>query len=198
VKSEERIVNVANTEAQARGSEPPGTSTLACLTTPFRSNRKEEHAIETEHDIPLAGLDIPVPKNTSVIDNSEDNPSTSKKAISIAPTNKKQKPLQPVGPGLIDYERSRSRYTEAVKQLKESLELGQAKWEGFASPDVDCVSETIVQMRGDLESMLNTWKVSRENPNLWSKGKHMVTQIFTATSPFFKNFLTVAINAQSV
>jgi hypothetical protein len=167
------------------------------LTVPFRSNRKKEQAVETEHDPPLPGLDISVPQNTSVIGNSKDSP-TSEKAISNPPNDQKPLRWQPVGPGLGDYERSRSRYTEAVKQLKESLELGRAKWEGFTSPDVDGVAETIVQMRGDLELMLNSWKVSWENPNLWSKGKHMVTQIFTATSPFFKNFLTVAHNAQSV
>jgi hypothetical protein len=184
---------VVDTEAQATSSEPPGISTPDGLTAPFLSSRKKE---QTEHDPPLPDLDILVPQNTSAIGNSKDVPSTSKKAVSNAPDD--QQPLQLVDPRLGDYERSRSRYTEAVKQLKESLELGRAQWEGFASPDVDGVSETIVQMRRDLESMLNTWKVSRENPNLWSKGKHMVTQIFTATSPFFKNFLTVALNSQSV
>jgi len=166
------------------------------LTTPIRSKREDEQAIETEHDPPLPDLDISLPRDTSVVGNSKDSPSPCKKAVSNSHDD--QQPLQPVGPGLRDYERSRSRYTVAAKQLKNSLELGRAKWEGFASPDVDGISETIVQMQGNLELILNTWKVSRENPNLWSKGKHMVTQIFTATSPFFKNFLTVALNAQSV
>ena len=105
---------------------------------------------------------------------------------------------QPVSCALGDDKRTTLRYTKAVKDLKKSLELGRENWVGFAFPDVESVSETITPMRGELETALNAWKLSRENPDLWSKAKQRAAQIFTATSPFFKNFLTVSMNAQSV
>jgi len=105
---------------------------------------------------------------------------------------------QPVNRGLGDYERTILRYVKAVEQLKKSLDLGRASWEGFTFPEVEGVSETITQMRGELETALNAWKLSRDHPDLWSKAKHMAAQVFTATSPFFKNFLSVTRNVQSV
>jgi hypothetical protein len=129
-------------------------------------------------------------KPTSAVD------STSNKPV-LANTRDKDSP-RPIGQGLGDHERTTLRYAKAVKDLKDSLEQGRKNWEGFAFPDVDGVSETITQMREELETSLNAWKLCRENPNLWSKAKRRAAQVFTATSPFFKNFLTVAMNAQSV
>ena len=124
--------------------------------------------------------------------------STSNKPV-LATTRNVKDSARPVSRGLgDDMTRTTLRYAKAVKDLKESLELGRENWEGFASPDAEGVSETITQMRGELETVLNAWKLSQENPDLWSKAKHRAVQVFTATSPFFKNFLTVAMNAQSV
>ena len=123
--------------------------------------------------------------------------STSDKPV-LSTTRDVKDSAQSVSRGLGDHKRTTLRYAKAVKDLKESLELGREHWKGFAFPDVEGVSETITQMRGELETVLNVWTVSRENPDLWSKAKHRAAQVFTATSPFFKNFLTVAMNAQSV
>ena len=122
--------------------------------------------------------------------------STSNKPV-LATTYDVKDSAQPISHGLGDDKRT-LRYAKAVKDLKESLELGREHWKGFAFPDVEGVSETITQMHRELETVLNVWTVSQENPDLWSKAKHKAAQVFTATSPFFKNFLTVAMNAQSV
>jgi hypothetical protein len=129
--------------------------------------------------------------SSSAVDSTSNNPV-------LATTGHVEDSAQPVSRGLGDDQRTTLRYAKAVKDLKESLELGPENWKSFAFPDVEGVSETITQMRGELETALHAWKLSRENPDLWSKAKHRAAQVFTATSPFFKNFLTVAMNAQSV
>jgi len=98
----------------------------------------------------------------------------------------------------IDGERTKARYEKAAKKLQKSLELGRRSWEGFTFVDHHGVSQTVSQMRKDLEMAMKPWKVSAENPALWSKVKHTAAQVFTATSPFLKNFLTVAKSAGSV
>lgn len=101
-------------------------------------------------------------------------------------------------PGLNDSERTRLGYAKAAQRLQKALELGRTNWKGFTFSDDRDIPETVSQMHVELEVALKSWKVSRENPDLWSKAKHIAEQMFTATSPFFKNFLTVARSAQSV
>jgi len=156
----------------------------------------KEPVIETDGNPPPPHQETLVPTNTSLICSSGNT--SSQTQPELAKTGEDENIFQPAGPRLGDSQRTISRYTKAVKRLKKSLKLGRENWEGFAFPEVEGVSETITQMRGELETALNTWKVSRDNPDLWSKAKQMAAQVFTATSPFFKNFLTVAINAQSV
>jgi hypothetical protein len=154
------------------------------------SGKGKEPAIEIDYD-PASTIMRPTSGTSSVVD------STSSKPV-LATTRDVKDSAQPVSRGLGDDKRTPLRYAKAAKDLKESLELGRENWKSFAFPDVEGVSETITQMRGELETVLDAWKLSRENPDLWSKAKHRAAQVFTATSPFFKNFLTVAMNAQSV
>ena len=159
------------------------------------SGKGKEPAIEIDYD-PASPLHIPGimrPASRTTMSSSAVHSSSNKPV-----TCDFKDSAQPVSRALGDVKRTTLRYTKAVKDLKESLELSREHWKGFAFPDVQGVSETITQMRGELETALSVWTVSRENPDLWSKAKHRAAQVFTATSPFFKNFLTVAINAQSV
>ena len=160
------------------------------------SGKGKEPAIEIDYDpaSPHPGIMRPISATTmssSAVD------LTSNKPV-LAITRDGNDSGEPVTRALSDDKRTTLRYTKAVTDLKKSLELGRENWEGVALPDVEGVSGKITQMRGELETALNAWTLSRDNPDLWSKAKHRAAQVFTATSPFFKNFLTVAMNAQSV
>jgi hypothetical protein len=160
------------------------------------SGKGKEPAIEIDYDpaSPHPGIMRPISATTmssSAVD------STSNKPV-LATTRDVNDSGKPVTRALSDDKRTTLRYAKAVTDLKKSLELGRENWEGVALPDVEGVSGKITQMRGELETALNAWTLSRDNPDLWSKAKHRAAQVFTATSPFFKNFLTVAMNAQSV
>ena len=158
--------------------------------------KAKEPAVEINYDpaSPHPGIMRPTSGTTmssSAVDSASNKPV-------LATTCDVKDSAQPGSRGLGDDKRTTLRYAKAVKDLKESLELSREHWKGFAFPDIEGVSETITQMHRELETVLNVWTVSQENPDLWSKAKHRAAQIFTATSPFFKNFLTVSMNVQSV
>src|SRR5271156_3663169 len=88
-----------------------------------------------------------------------------------------------------------------MKELQESLKLDPENWNDFAlsNQQLQTPAPAVISDLGpELEKMLYTWKVFSENPSRWSKVKGVVKQAFTTASPFFKNFLSVVINAQSV
>jgi hypothetical protein len=91
-----------------------------------------------------------------------------------------------------------SRYSAAVKRLKDVVGNGRMNWEGFVPPNVDSIAARSSQLQEELEKILNGWATPTRNPDLWSKGKHMMRQIFNATSPFVKHFLLVANCAAQV
>ena len=161
------------------------------------SGKGKEPAIEIDYDpvSPHPGITRPTSGTTM---SSSAVELTSNKPVLATTRNVNDSSGQPVNRALSDDKRTTLHYAKAVKDLKKSLELGRENWDGVAFPDVEGVSETITQMRGELETALNAWTLSRDNPDLWSKAKHRAAQVFTATSPFFKNFLIVAMNAQSV
>ena len=160
------------------------------------SGKGKEPAIEIDYDPASPDPGIVRPTSGTTMSSSAVAAISNKPVL---PTTRDVKDsAQPVSRGLGDDKRTTLRYAKAVKDLKKSLELGRENWEGVALPDVEGVSGKITQMRGELETALNAWTLSRDNPDLWSKAKHRAAQVFTATSPFFKNFLTVAMNAQSV
>jgi hypothetical protein len=117
---------------------------------------------------------------------SADNPSTN------------NNPPNPATALLGDDERTKAKYAAAAKRLKDVLERGRSQWKDFKPPDTDGGANTMSQLRDQLEKMLNTWKASGENSNLWSKGKVLLGQIFVATSPFMKHVLLVAKDAAQV
>ena len=158
------------------------------------SGKGKEPAIEIDYDPTSPHPGIMRPTSGTTMSSSAVDLTSNKPVLAI--TRDVNDSGEPVTRALSDDKRTTLRYAKAVTDLKKSLELGRENWEGFAFPDVEGVSETITQMRGELETALNAWTLSRDNPDLWSKAKHRAAQVFTATSPFFKNFLTVAMNAQ--
>jgi len=68
----------------------------------------------------------------------------------------------------VDDERTMSRYSRAVKALKDVVEGGRRSWEGFAPPVAESVVENSSQLQEELEKVLDAWKVSSKNQGLWS------------------------------
>lgn len=91
------------------------------------------------------------------------------------------------------------RYEKAVKQLKDSLKRGQSNWECFDLPDFDVSQNSLFPQLGDsILRILDERKSSIEDVSFWSKCKHAIERIFTATSPFTKIFLQAVSQGQSV
>jgi len=146
---------------------------------------------------------IPLPSGPAVDNSRQQHEVISEGQTDTTDTNSEnhgtaQSSVDESNSSLNDAERTKARYEKAAKKLLKSLELGRRNWEGFTFVDNHDVSQTISQMREELEIAMNSWKVSAENRGLWSKAKHTTAQVFTATSPFLKNFLTVAKSADSV
>jgi len=171
-------------------SEPNTSTTTAEASVELPCDKGKNPGIDISPESTSYQLSMEVSTHTSVVEGCRDNSSTNEPVKGEAKNESRT--------GLTDSERTKLRYEKAVIQLKESLELGRTRWKEFTFPDSHLVPKTISQMREELEKTLRLWKFSKENPDLWSKSKRMVAQAFTATSPFVKNFLTVAINAQQV
>jgi hypothetical protein len=95
-----------------------------------------------------------------------------------------------------DTKRTLHRYEKAKQQIRESLKFCRNEWGSFIFPEVDTLSE-----QEELSALLNaidkvldrrSQKDSVMNPTKWEKCKKVVANIFTATSPFAKNLLTIA------
>ena len=100
-----------------------------------------------------------------------------------------------------DRERTERRYKEAVEQLKKSVKLPRENWETFDIPDfknLADVTDPIPQLQDDIKKTLDARKDAFKDQSFWSKSKRITEGIFTAISPFAKNFLFVAKEGSSV
>jgi hypothetical protein len=84
--------------------------------------------------------------------------------------------------------------------LKQALKYRRHEWGSFDFPEIDSISEEQepAKLQDEIENVLNSKKNAIKNPTTWSKSKDIIKKAFMALSPFAKNFLTVAANAQSV
>jgi len=99
-----------------------------------------------------------------------------------------------------DRAQTEKRYREASQELSRALELPRNKWGSFIIPTLGELSETnpLPQLREFILKTLETREERANSKGLWSGCKRVVERAFTASSPFAKNFLTVASHAQSV
>jgi hypothetical protein len=95
-----------------------------------------------------------------------------------------------------DRQRAQNRYEEAAAELKEVIK----RQKGLDFEDLSSGPEGFddSQFKKKLNAILTARESSIKDPKGWSKFTHAVECVFTAFSPFAKNFLTVAQNAQSV
>src|SRR5277367_2233392 len=98
-----------------------------------------------------------------------------------------------------DKERTRERYKEASELLQDAVKRHQ-KWGAFDFPELTGEPEGFndSQFKDKINAVLRSRKQAMEGLPGWRKCEHAVQCAFTAFSPFAKNFLTIAKEAQQV
>ena len=95
--------------------------------------------------------------------------------------------------------RVKTRYKEAATLLQKSITSRQGLWGSFDFPQLSGEPEDFndAQFRENINKVLVSHESSIKDRTTFSKCKYTVECIFTALSPFAKNFLTIAKEAQS-
>jgi hypothetical protein len=102
-----------------------------------------------------------------------------------------------------DQEETKQRFVKASQSLEEALRVWKS-WKYAESgvtefPELAGEPERFDdEFRKKLEKIMNTRKAALDDKSIWAKSGDTIVAIFTAFSPFAKNFLSVAIQAQSV
>lgn len=101
-----------------------------------------------------------------------------------------------------DRRRTAKRYEDALQQLEESLKFKfrDINWQPIEIPKFNDFTDKdpFPQMRADVENLIDQRNESSNNRGFWSKCKHIMETIFTATSPFAKNLLQIAKEGSAV
>ena len=100
-----------------------------------------------------------------------------------------------------DHTRVQRRYEDAVKKLEDALQYRKDSWKSFDLdiPDAKAPAtfdDTAIQT--NLNAVLKAREDSIMDKKSWQKFTHAIESAYTVFSPFAKNFLSVAVNAQSV
>jgi len=92
------------------------------------------------------------------------------------------------------------RYEEAANSLKEAIKIRKGSWGPFDFEELSGEPEGFddSQFKNKINAVFLSREASIKDRKGWSKFTHAVECIFTAFSPFAKNFLVIAQTAQSV
>src|ERR1700737_1865004 len=96
--------------------------------------------------------------------------------------------------------RATAQYLKAAKALEEVVNGCKSQWGSFDFPELrgEPINPTDSQFKLKIETVLEAQKSNFKDQSAWEKCKHTVQCVFSALSPFAKNFLTIAAQAQSV
>lgn len=99
-----------------------------------------------------------------------------------------------------DKQRVQIRYEEAANQLNEAIKIRKGSWGSFDFQELrgEPTGFEDAQFKNKINVVLISRETSIKDRHGWSKFTYAVECVFTAFSPFAKNFLTVAKDAQSV
>jgi hypothetical protein len=99
-----------------------------------------------------------------------------------------------------DSQRATARYLEAAKALEEVVNGCKSQWGSFDFPDLkgEPINPTDLEFKHKIDTVLEVQKSALKDQTAWEKCKHTIQCVFSALSPFAKNFLAIAANAQSV
>ena len=137
-----------------------------------------------------------VPRAGASINNMFKRRRLAPEAASTTPT---ATPRQETAEVFGDRERSRERYREASQLLHDAVK-GKDKWGAFDFPDLKGEPEGFSdsEFKNKINAVLQSRKEAMQGLSGWRKCEHAVQCAFTAFSPFAKNFLTIAKEAQQV
>lgn len=99
-----------------------------------------------------------------------------------------------------DRERALARYREATNVLSRSIENRPPQWGSFDLPGLAGDPEDFddAQFRNKINLVITSKEASIKDRKSLSKCRNAIECLFTALSPFSKNFLTIAKEGQSV
>lgn len=99
-----------------------------------------------------------------------------------------------------DRQLAQIRYTEAANQLKEAIKIRKGPWGSFDFKGLGSEPEGLDDslLKNKINAVVVSKETSIKDRRGWSKFTYAVECVFTALSPFAKNFLMVAKDAQSV
>ena len=111
-----------------------------------------------------------------------------------------QRPHPPSDAKAGDRQRTRTRYFDSAKLLEHAVKANEDKWGSFDFPELKGEPEDFddSQFREKINTAIDARKKDVNDQNAWATCRNAVQCAFTAFSPFAKNFLTIATNAQSV
>jgi len=93
-----------------------------------------------------------------------------------------------------------NRYRKAVGQLKEAIEIRKDRWGSFDFKELSDEPDDLddLQFKNKINAILISSETSIKDRKGWSKFTNTVECVFTALSPFAKNFLMATKDTQSV
>jgi hypothetical protein len=99
-----------------------------------------------------------------------------------------------------DRRQTQIRYKDAADKLKEAIKIRKGPWGSFDFEELSGEPEGFddSQFKNKMNEVFISREASIKDRTGWSKFTYCVECVFTAFSPFAKNFLTVAKNAQQV
>jgi hypothetical protein len=98
-----------------------------------------------------------------------------------------------------DSQRATTRYLEAARALEKVVKGCKSEWGSFDFPELkgEPINPTDLHFKHKIDTVLEARKGALKNQTAWKKCKHTIQCIFSALSPFAKNFLTIAQSVQS-
>jgi hypothetical protein len=99
----------------------------------------------------------------------------------------------------LDRRMTKRRYVESARALQDAVQ-GRTEWGSFEFPSLHGEPENFndSQFSDRIHQTLEAQRNSINDQMIWGKCRQAVQSIFTALSPFAKNFITIAQQGQSV
>src|SRR5262249_47175907 len=125
-------------------------------------------------------------------------PSESETATSSTGASEGQVQISSVKQDYGDREHTWNRYKEASNILRQSIRSHEGSWGSFELDLGEPEDTNDPEFRSELQKILAAREGAIKDKSSWSKFGDTIECIFASISPFAKNFLTIAKEAQSV
>lgn len=119
--------------------------------------------------------------------------------LTTASQSEKGSPASGV-PGSPDRQRTKARYLGAVKALEEAIKGHEKQWGSYDFPELGGEFENFntPQLKDKISEALEARERQMGDRKAWGKFRHAIECVFTAFTPFARNFITIAKEVQSV